>query len=45
MKIAMDDYAVLPLHLQGVALAAKKGLTPTPFSNEYTLVDYITIDK
>lgn len=45
MKLAMDDYFILPLHLQGVALAAKKGLTPTPFTNEYTLVDYVSVDK
>ncbi len=45
MKLAMDDYFILPLHLQGVALAAKKGLTPTPFTNEYTMADYVSVDR
>ncbi|MBJ3778426.1 ABC transporter substrate-binding protein [Acuticoccus mangrovi] len=41
MRMAMDDYAVLPLHMQSVILAARKGLEPSVFGNEYTLANYV----
>ncbi|MBJ3778425.1 ABC transporter substrate-binding protein [Acuticoccus mangrovi] len=41
MRMAMDDLGVLPLHMQSVILAAKAGLKPTIFGNEYTLGDYV----
>ncbi len=45
MKLAMGRCGHPAVYLQGVTLASRRGLTPTPFSNEYTLADYITADK
>ncbi len=42
MKIAMADVFVLPLHIQGVTLAARKGLHPTPVQQRvHTLADCV----
>jgi peptide/nickel transport system substrate-binding protein len=42
MKKGMEDVYILPLYLQGTALAARKGLNPQPMSNDFTVADYIT---
>ncbi len=41
MRIAMEDVGVLPLHLQAVVVAVRKGLDATIYSNEYTIADAI----
>lgn len=45
MADAMKDMPVLPLHLQYLTLASRKGLTPTAFVNEYTIADAVNVDK
>ena len=36
MKIAMEDYALIPLYTQSVIMASRKGLTYTTWANERT---------
>jgi peptide/nickel transport system substrate-binding protein len=45
MADAMKDMPILPLHLQNITLASRKGLTPTAFVNEYTIADAVSVDK
>jgi peptide/nickel transport system substrate-binding protein len=36
MRLAMEDYALIPLYTQSVIMAARKGLTVTTWANERT---------
>ena len=45
MADAMKDLPILPMHLQSLTLASRKGLTPTVFVNEYTIADAVSVDK
>jgi len=44
MKMAMEDFPVLPLHYQAVTMGARKDLTPWPATIEYTLSEYVKQD-
>lgn len=41
MRIAMDDFALIPLHTQSVVVGTRKGLTYTTWANERTNADSI----
>ncbi len=39
MKLAMEDFALIPLHTQSVVMGVRKGLTYTTWANERTIAD------
>lgn len=45
MKVAMDDYAVLPLHYEVTSWAMRKGLSYEPRADQYTLAAAIRAAK
>jgi len=45
MATAMEDYPVLPMHLQSLTLAARKGLMPTVYVYELTIADSVKVEQ
>jgi peptide/nickel transport system substrate-binding protein len=45
MKMAMADYAAIPLYNQSVAVAARKGITYTTWASERTVADSAVPEK
>ena len=43
MKLAMDDYAVIPLHLQSTVVATRKGLSYQTWLTEATVADSVVV--